>query len=259
MTDSSSSSAFDSFDSSRVFSLSPPEWDDLAILRAGIRFAQRVGHPPRRIDLREPARSAWEEQLGIALPTADQAASRFGSWGGYLERMGYGLPASSVDYALVEQAGLAHVEDAYPGIQFVRSEQNAWDATHVFDPAKGPEKVEVKAGSISRRKDGSGDAFFAFRLHEREYSKFIDRLILVGVGWHPDSDLLVPLVRLEIPKSALKALDGKSTLMIYVGAALGPNHSIYRPYVRWRAKVTPQEALRYVRLRNERPPARPVP
>ena len=229
--------------------LNAPDWDDLAVLRAGIRFNQRVGRPPRRLDLREPTKSAWEKQLGMALPTADQASYRFGSWGNYLKRMGYGPHASgNVDNALIEAAGLAHVEEVYPETEFVDAEQSVWDALIQFHPDKGAEKVEVKASALSRRRDNPSHIYWSFKTHNRQFSKLIDRLILVGVGHHPDGGYLVPLARLELPKSALRQVDSKSTVMMYATSVFGTAHSVYKPFVRWRRPgVLPQNVSQYLK------------
>jgi hypothetical protein len=224
-------------------------WDDLAILRAGIRFNQRVGRPPRRLDLREPAKSLWEEQLGIELPTADQATHRFGTWGNYLKNLGYGPHASgSVDNVLIEATALAHVEEVYTGMETVRAEQNAWDALYTFDPRKGPERVEVKGSALARRKDSPDQIFFNFNIHRRQLSKLVDRLILVGVGLDPVERRLVPMARLELPKSVLPSVDGKSTVMVYASSIFGTSHSIYRPFIRWRRPgVTPMLVPQFLR------------
>jgi hypothetical protein len=226
-------------------------WDDLSVLRAGVRFNQRVGRPPRRLDLREPQRSLWEVQLGFALPSADQASRRFGSWSNFLRRLGYAPHAvGNPAFAPIEVAALAHVEEVYPGIEFVEAEQNAWDGLLVVDESRGAERVEVKGSVLSHRKDKPASAYFSFNVHRRDLSRIVDRLILVGLGYDADRSSLVPLCRLEFPKSALPRIDGISNVTIYSNSVFGASFSVHRPFVRWRRPgVTAQNAHLFSRSR----------
>lgn len=183
----------------------------------------------------------------MELPSADQAAARFGSWTDYLARMGYGPhQESSTENRLIEQAGIAHVEEVYPHFEVVKAEQNAWDGY------LGDERVEVKASMLTSRPDRDHLLFWGFKTHSREFSKTVDRVILVGLGLDREARVLRPLVRFEFPKSALRQLDKKSTIMIYTGGIFGANHTIYRPYIRWRATGVANNLREFARLPDER-------
>jgi hypothetical protein len=219
------------------------------MLRAGVKFNQRVGRPPRRLDLRDPQRQEWEKQLGFALPSADAAAMRFGSCGRYLKKLGYNPHlVGNPQNAPIEAAALVHLEEVYPGVEIVKAEQNAWDALYTFDPAKGAEKIEVKGSVLTVRRDFPNQHYFTFNLHNRIHSKTIDRLVLVGLGIEPISSVLVPICRIEIPKSGLPRYDGKANLTIYATSVFGASHSVHKPYVRWRRPgLTAQSAIQYAR------------
>lgn len=212
--------------------------DDLAMLRAGIRFAQRAGRPPKRLDFREPAKSAWERATGLSLPSADAAARRFGGWNGYLGRMGYAHNLDATQQIQeAEQAALAHCEEVYPSFDVVESDRNAYDAYIDFGQGKGPERTEIKGSALSARRDGAPTApnlYFSFKTHGRILSSTVDAAVFVGLGRNPESGVLEPLVRLEFPKSALRAVDGKSTVMLYASTAFLGGKSQYAAYIRWR-------------------------
>lgn len=216
--------------------------DDLAMLRAGVRFAQSVGRAPRRQDLREPARSQWQEQLGLELPSADAAARRFGGFTSYLARMGY-TPNQDVTstYKPVELAAMAHVEQTYPGFQVIESEQNAWDGE--FEG----QRIEVKGASLLARGDNPDMLYFSFKTHARDFTKTLDKVIMVGLGFDHDLGMFVPLMRLEFPKTALRLIDNKSTVMVYGSLLTTSQISKYTPYVRWRAKVNPNQLKAYLK------------
>lgn len=216
------------------------------MLRAGIRFTHRTGRPPKRLDFREPAKSSWEATLGLVLPSADSAAWRFGSWNAYLARMGYGEHPDATSVRQVEEAAIAHVEDVYPDMELVRSEQSAWDGVIAG------QRVEIKGATLGVRKDKKEAYYFSFKTHSRKLSKTVDRAIFVGLGHDRDAQGLMPLVRFEFPKSALGFLDGKSTVMVYAQSIFGSGTSLYRPYIRWRAP------LRMAHLCDKLPPDLPT-
>lgn len=229
--------------------------DDLAMLRAGVRFAQRVGRPPKRLDFREPTRFEWERQTGLVLPSADAAARRFGGWNAYLSRMGYASHLGATQAIQeTEQAALAHCEDAYPGFDVVESDRNAYDAYVDFGKGRGPQRTEIKGSALQQRtrKDGPtlGSLFFSFKTHGRDLTSTVDAAVFVGLGRDPDSGLLEPLVRLEFPKSALRVIDSKSTIMIYANAAFLGGSSLYSPYIKWRKPgLRPARLMEYARHR----------
>lgn len=191
------------------------------------------------------------------LPSADQATYRFGSWNNYLKLMGYGPHTlGSADNVVIEAAGLAHVEEVYPGTKIVKAEQNVWDALIPISPDqnKPPEKVEVKASALMRRADNARHMFWSFNVHKRQLSKLVDRLILVGLGYEPEGSdhPLIPLMRLEIPKTSLRLVDAKSTIMMYGAGVFGSSHSIYRPFIKWRRPGVLQQHLpRYLKPNDD--------
>lgn len=208
------------------------------MLRAGVRFAQRAGRPPKRLDFREPAKSEWESKTGLVLPSADAAARRFGGWNAYLGRMGYAhnVDATQQIYE-AEQAALAHCEDVYPALDMVRSNRNAYDAYVDFGRGKGVERTEIKGSALSARSGLEPTAqhlYFSFKTHGRELSKTVDAAVFVGLGRNPDTGLLEPLLRMEFPKSALRVVDSKSTIMLYASTVFLGGSSQYSPYIRWR-------------------------
>jgi hypothetical protein len=207
------------------------------IIATGLRFYQRVGRPLKREDLRGKRKERWESVLGFELPTEYDVRKHFGSHADYLKAMGFSnnMPDR---IAQVEDASLKHVLEVYPQAQIVRSERS------VYDLEIGNERVEVKGTQLAIRND-TLQAHFSWRLHKREFSKIVDRVILVGL----DKDLN-PLIRLEFYGAGLKLLDKKDTLTIYAAAIAG-GHSKYRPYVAWIAPIT-KDLLNYARRSDPR-------
>ncbi|ABU97029.1 hypothetical protein P74p79 [Thermus phage P74-26] len=206
-------------------------------IAAGLRFYQRVGRAPRREDFRPKHKARWEAILGFELPGEYTIKKEFGGFNNYIRAMGLSLNVAN-DVEEVENASLRHVLEVYPNAQLVKSEQS------VYDLEIGQERVEVKGTQLSIRND-NGAMHFSWRLHNRIFSKLVDRVILVGL----DKDLN-PLVRLEFKGSGLRLLDDKDTLTVYADALLG-GHSKYKPYITWIAPIA-GDLSQYARVSKAR-------
>lgn len=209
-------------------------------LRIGIIFKTKTGRAPRRRDFRPGDKEQWETVLGRSLPSADTCARLFGSWSEYVSALGY-EPKKKLSNELIEQASLAQVKLVYPG--FVEIAAN----TNLYDGELDGQRVEVKGSTLSARKDNPNGQYFSFAVHNRELDKVCDRLICVGLGWDDERQEHVPLVILDFPKSALGLVSGKGSVMVYANSIFFGGHSRYKPFVTWRAALTPRQLLALVR------------
>lgn len=212
----------------------------VAALRAGILFKSKAGRAPRRRDFRPPDKKKWETLLGFELPTADSCARLFGSWSEYVSALGY-EPKKKLSNEIIEESALQKVRELYPGFSEVRAYNNAYDGEIDGD------RTEIKGSTLSHRRDSPDTLYFAFKTHSRELDKSCDRLVCVGLGWNDQTQAHVPLVVLDFPRAALGLVSDKSVVMVYASSLFFGGHSRYKPYVVWKADVTPAELKKLVR------------
>ena len=57
----------------------------------------------------------------------------------------------------------------------------------------------------------------------------------------------MPLAALDFPRSALSIVSAKSVVMVYANSLFFGGHSRYKPYLTWRADLSPAELRDLVR------------
>ena len=198
-----------------------------AVLRLAEEFKEREGRFPSRIDWRGRNLAHYREKHGLDYPSERQVQRLFGNWGMLLVALGL-PPRRTQDVADI---ALNYVLDAYEDVEVMPG------ASGTIDCFVEGERTEVKGASL-RTDDYIRTPRWRFRLHGREYSRIVDRLILVGlVGEEPVVEWSLDKVGVYLEA------DGKDALSIpakFPFDNLSYNLSMYE---RWKAPLTLEELL----------------
>ncbi|GAA5500475.1 hypothetical protein Dxin01_00196 [Deinococcus xinjiangensis] len=193
------------------------------LVTLGHAIEKLLGRVPARDDLRPVNRKTLEDRMGVKIPSERAFVEAFGSWGEFLTACGWAVEGGrGRQNQLIERAAVEHCVAAL-GVTEESAEQSITDGW-----LPDGRTVEIK-GSVLRRHT-LGYEFFSFRLHHRDLSLSADELLLVGL-----SRDLKPIVRIEVPKSAMQqVIDGKSSVTLYADAVWGSGDSKFRRFVKWR-------------------------
>lgn len=198
-------------------------------------FKKRFGYFPAQDDLKKPNRDMLQKLFGIEVPHATTIARRFGSWSIFREACGE-TPSKYTPSHMTEEISIAYMKKKY-GMVEVEAENS------IVDGYIGDRAVEVKGGRLKIKKTDAKYPSFEWNLHEREYSKLVDELYLIGMD--DDGNVLLEIC---IPTRGhlLNVADGKASLKLS-GSALvkGSSASIVWPYVVAYKPLTLEELENY--------------
>lgn len=191
------------------------------------RFEQTTGKLPSRMDWRGENLRQFREAHGLEYPSERVVQRLFNGWGNFLRELGES-PLITQDTA---KAALAHVQRRYEDVELQPG------ASGTIDCFIGAERVEVKSSSL-QQDEVIRTPRWRFRLHEREYSRLVDKMILVGVVAGE------PVVEWALDKVAmLMHVDGLDTLNL--PAKYPFNYQAYPLYYyeTWKANLSYAEVL----------------
>lgn len=196
-------------------------------VRLAGEFKARTGKLPSRIDWRGENLTYWRSVHGLPYPHTATIERVYGGWNHFLMACG-SLPRSTQE---VGTQALEHVCRRYPDVEVMPGHSGTIDC--FIDG----ERVEVKGATLSR------DSFihtprWRFRLHHRDYSLLVDRVILVGLAGGK------PVVEWSFDKvDTVMYLDGKDALSITARQAFGGGHYTYAFQETWKEDLTYEEVL----------------
>ena len=186
------------------------------------RFKAIHGRFPSRIDWRGENLAHFRSRDMTAYPSERQVQRLFSGWGQFLRELGES-PLITQETARV---AVEHVQNRLGNVEVMPG------ASGTIDAFVGSLKAEIK-GSTLQQDERFRTPRFRFRLHEREYSRLVDTLILVGivadeavVEWHLDKVAMLTIA------------DGVDTLSVpakYPFNLQGYNMFFYE---RWKAPLT---------------------
>ncbi len=182
-------------------------------------FKHKFGFFPVRDDLKGRTRAAYEDIHNFPMMHATTIERIFGSWSDFREACGEAV-SRFTHSDVAEQASVQYMIEKYDFIPSV-AEQD------VVDGYIGSRAIELKA-SIRRRKTGNSTRF-RWVLHNRDYSKLVDEMFLIGTD--EDGNVLLEIhlptkediqyivdnkQAIELPGEALISGYTKSVLWTYV-------------------------------------------
>ena len=182
-------------------------------------FKHKFGFFPGRDDLKGKTRKAYMDNFQFEMMHATTIERIFDSWSEFREACGE-LPSKYTHSNIAEDASVAYMVERY-GFVPSTAEQD------VVDGYIGNVAVELKS-SILRRKTGNFTRF-RWALHNRDYSKLVDEMYLIGCD--EDGNVLIEVhlptkedirymvdnkAAVELPGEVLVSGTSKSTLWPYV-------------------------------------------
>jgi hypothetical protein len=196
-------------------------------MRLAEDFRARTGKLPVRLDWRGENRTYWETQHGVAYPSARIVELEWGGWSKFMLALG-GLPLTHRETGVM---ALEYVQARYPEVELMPG------ANGTVDCFIGGERVEVKGSRLNR--DARIPApRWRFRIHSRQLSLLVDRVILVGIAG--DS----PVVEWSFDRAdSLIHLDGKDALSVTARQVFGGGHYPYYYNEVFREDLTYEELL----------------
>jgi hypothetical protein len=225
--------------------LSKKIWSAAELTLFAHRFQQLSGRTLRRRDLR-PDRAYQLTQEFIQaghrdvpeFPAESTVLAWFPSFSNYMDLSGLRdtklLPG---EISRIELAGIQHCVETLSMIPETaeRSVTDGWiETVNPISGIKQTLRVEVKTTTVAPCPGRSYNTF-GWNIHEREYSKIADLLVLVGLD-----DQHNPVCRFEIPQVHLARLvDRRVMLRVYTNAIWGFGNSGLKPFLRWRVPVQP--------------------
>lgn len=191
------------------------------------RFRELEGRYPSRLDWRGENLEHFRRKHGLHYPSERQVQKYTKSWGRFLAELGE-TPRSTQKTADI---AIQHVQSRYKGVEVMPGRSGTID---VFI---GDERCEVKGATIGKD-ELIRSPRWRFRLHHRDYSSLVDRLILVGLVQD------VPVVEWSLDNVGMFLhADGRDTLAI---PAKNPFQFLSYPlqmYEEWKADLTYDELV----------------
>lgn len=197
----------------------------LSFLNKGLHFIRREGRPPSQFDWRGENRRYWMAKHGIHYPTSSYVERVFGSWGNFLSALGE-VPkyhATRIGYLAME-----FCREKF-GVESLNYHTGAVDGYWNGEP------VEIKGATLEQDRH-FGHYRWRFRLHNRQYSKLVSHIFLVGFS--PDGK---PLAAWRFDKPDLPLFDNRDSLNISAHTVLlnKPYPYVYNEV--WKAQLTYNE------------------
>lgn len=191
------------------------------------RFQALHGALPSRLDWRGANLEHFRTRDMTSYPSERQVQRLFGGWGNFLRALGE-TPPIAQDTARV---AVGHVQNRLADVEVMPG------ASGTIDAFVGGLKAEIKGSSL-QQDERFRTPRFRFRLHEREYSRLVDTLILVGIVGDE------AVIEWQLDKVAMLAhADGVDTLSIpakYPFNMQGYNLFFYE---RWKAPLRLHELI----------------
>lgn len=196
-------------------------------MRLAEDFRARTGKLPVRLDWRGENRTYWENQHGVEYPSSRIVELEWGGWGKFIMALG-GLPLT---HGETGSMALEYVQGRYPEVELMPG------ANGTVDCFVGGDRVEVKGSRLNR--DARIPApRWRFRIHSRQLSLLVDRVILVGfAGGRPVVEWSFDRV------DSVIHLDGKDALSVTARQVFGGGYYPYFHNEMFRDDLTYEELL----------------
>lgn len=198
------------------------------------KFQEYEGRLPVRIDWRAENLAYFRKKHKLKYPAERQVQVQFGSWGHFLVACG-GIPKSTQKVADI---AVEHVVKRYGAIVMP-------GASGTIDAHINDESVEIKGATLVTD-DLIRTPRWRFRLHSRQYSLLVDKVILVGLsGEEPVVEWMFDRVDMA------QHLDGKDALSIRAKDPFGTSYYPFYFLETWKASLAYQEVVDKQGLHNE--------
>lgn len=139
-------------------------------------FKKQFGYFPSKDDCRGANKAAYEAVHKFTMIHASSVQRLFGTWADYRIACGE-IPSKYTHTNLAEDTSIAYLTAKYGFVEHKSTNGNV-------DGYIGDKTVEVKASIL--RKGSRNYERFRWSLHEREYSKLVDEMYLIGLNENGD-------------------------------------------------------------------------
>lgn len=196
-------------------------------VRLAEEFRARTGRLPSRIDWRGENLSYWRTVHGLPYPSSSYVGKLCGGWSAFILECG-GLPRKNQE---VGNLAIEHVRRRYEDVEVMPG------SSGTIDCFIGGERVEVKGATLAKD-NVIHTPRWRFRLHHRDYSLMVDRVILVGMAGGR------PVVEWSFDRvDTVMYLDGKDALSITARQVFSDGHYAFFYHETWREDLTYDEVL----------------
>ena len=181
-------------------------------------FKKATGYFPGRDDMKGEVRKQYAKKLNMPMPHATTIERIFGKWSDF--RTACGETQSKFTHTkLAEATSIKYLTEKYG------FEEHPANAGHV-DGYINDKRIEVKAATLRKASRGNK---FRWRLHNREYSKLVDEMFLIGIS--ETGDVLVE-IHLANQTDILNTVDLRDYIELHEDALKkGTSNSLIWPYV----------------------------
>jgi len=189
-------------------------------------FQRQENRLPARLDWRGENLAYFRDKHGRQYPAERQVQIQFGSWGKFIVACG-GLPKTTQRIADI---AIEHVVKKYDAT--VMPGNNGTIDCHI-----GDESYEVKGASL-QTDSMVRTPRWRFRLHSRQYSLLVDKLILVGIAGD------TPVAEWTFDKvDMVQHIDGKDALSVPAKAPFGTSYYNFYFMETWMENKTLDEII----------------
>lgn len=143
-----------------------------SLVKWGQEFKTKFGYFPSEDDCRGANKKAYESVHQFKMSHASSINRIFGSWSAFRTEAGE-VATKYTHSSLAEDTSIAYLTEKYNFVEHTGPNGNV-------DGYIEDRTVEVKASIL--RKGSRGYSRFRWSLHEREYSKLVDEMYLIGIN-----------------------------------------------------------------------------